>query len=122
MPTEDIPTGDWEAFLQGFSLQHQGWLATIEVFGPEIGAQVESQDLPLQGISADLKGPEKTILIIVGKAPLESVSHAVRAPTKIRIKRNETGADEALEIESAESTTLLRFRSAVPVEAVDGIL
>jgi hypothetical protein len=38
------------------------------------------------------------------------------------LKQNREGADEAVEIESAEGKTLVRFRSAMPPEMVDGIL
>ena len=39
MPTEEIPRTEWNNFFDGLSRQHKGWLATLEVFAPEIGAQ-----------------------------------------------------------------------------------
>jgi hypothetical protein len=38
------------------------------------------------------------------------------------IKQNEQGADEALEIESPAGAVLVRFKSAVLPELVDGIV
>ena len=122
MPTQEIPYDNWVAFFDSFSLQHQGWLVTIEVLGADIGAQVESKGLPLQGITADLKGSGATsISIMVGEEPDDHLTHTIHAPAHVRIKRNEQGADEALEIESATETTLVRFRSAMRAEMVDGI-
>jgi hypothetical protein len=124
MPTQEITRDEWATFFDGFSLQHQEWLVTVEALGAEIGAQVEARELPLQGVTADLKGDGKdSISIMVGKSPEEHVTHTINAPTHVRLKKNEEGADEALEIESASGiTTLVRFRSAVPPEMVDSIL
>jgi hypothetical protein len=122
MSTKEIPRDEWADFFDGFSLRHQGWLVTVEVFGSDIGAQVEARELPLQGITAELKpGGEDMISIIVGDVPEEHVTHRIVAPTQVLLKRTEEGADEAVEIESADRTALVRFRSAVPPELVDGI-
>ena len=122
MSTQEIGRDEWSAFFNGFSLRHQGWLVTVEVFGFDIGAQVEARELPLQGITAELKrSGEDVISIIVGNMSEGHVTHRIVAPTRVMLKRTEEGADEAVEIESAERTTLVRFRSAVPPEMVDGI-
>jgi len=123
MPTQEIARDEWATFFDGFSLQHRGWLVTVEVLGPEIGAQVEASELPLQGVTAGLKGSSKdSISIIVGATPEDHVTRTINAPRHVMLKRNDEGADEALEIESAGGTiTLVRFRSPVPPELVDGI-
>src|SRR5688572_25306210 len=122
MSTLEIPHDEWAAFFEGFSRRHQGWLATVEVFGSDIGAQVEARELPFEGITADLKQDDgNSISIFIGKTPDEHVTHMILAPTHVRLKQTEAGADEALEIESATETTLLRFRSAMPPEMVDGM-
>ncbi len=79
--------------------------------------------MPLRGISADLKDQEDTISILLGKTPDQPPGHTVRAAAHVRLKQNEHGADEALPIESADGTmTLIRFRTSVLPEAVDGIM
>lgn len=42
MPTQEIPRQEWNNFFDSFSRQHEGWLATLEIFGPEIGADRKS--------------------------------------------------------------------------------
>ncbi|CAN5438101.1 hypothetical protein BH20ACI3_BH20ACI3_19140 [soil metagenome] len=42
MPTQEIPRDEWKTFLDTFSRQHEGWLATLEVLGTDIGAQQEA--------------------------------------------------------------------------------
>jgi hypothetical protein len=122
MPTLEVQRDEWVAFFEGFSRRHQGWLATVEVFGSDIGAQVEARELPLEGITAELKQEgADNISIFLGKTPDEHVTHATLAPIRVRLKQTEAGADEALEIESATETMILRFRSAMPPEMVDGM-
>ena len=120
----EIPRNEWVEFLDSFSRQHEGWLVTVEVLGAEIGAQVEAQELPLQGITADLKGGgEDVISIILGGGATEHVTHSITGPTHVRIEQTEDGADMTLQIESSDGvTTLLRFRSAVLPEMVDGVV
>ena len=120
----EIPREEWAEFLDSFSRQHEGWLVTVEVLGAEIGAQVEAEGKPLAGITAELKGGgEDSISISVGLTAAERVTHHIGAPRHLRIEQAENGADMALQIESAEGvTTLVRLRSAMLPEMVDGVV
>jgi hypothetical protein len=122
--TREIGREEWVAFFDSFSRQHDRWLITLEVLGPEIGAQIESREQALNGITAELSTTgEDVISILVGSRSNDHVAHMVHAPSHVRLKETAEGAHEALQIESASGvTTLLRFRSAVRPEAVDGIV
>jgi len=124
MATQEISRDEWTTFLDRFSRQHEGWLVTLEVFAPDIGAQEEARELPLEGISAAAKDSEpKTIAISVGKTPQDHVTHTITEPTRVWLEQTSEGANAALEIESADGAkTLLRFRSALPPEMVDGVV
>jgi Family of unknown function (DUF5335) len=122
MPTQEIPRDEWKTFFDKFTQQHEGWLASLEVFAPNIGAQQEALDLPLEGISttAKEKGPQ-TIAISLGKTPEDHVTHTIADPTRLWLEQTSQRANAALEIESADEVkTLLRFRSPLPAEMVDG--
>ena len=90
--------------------------------GPAVGAQVEVREQPLSGISAELKsGKRDSISILVGDRSEDHVTHIIDAPSHVRLKETEEGAHEALQIDSAGGvTTLLRFRSTVRSELLDG--
>ena len=124
MPTQEISREAWPEFFHGFSSAHEGWLATIEVFGSEFGAQVEVLELPFEGITADLRSADKgSISLMVGKSPDEHMTHTITSPTHVRLDQTEEGANEALQIESAgETTTLVRFRSPEFPDLVPGII
>ena len=124
MPTQEIPRDEWKTFLDSFSRQHEGWLATLEVFGPEVGAQEEAHELPLEGVSvASEADKSESIAISMGKMPEDHISHTITKPEHVWLEKTDDGADAALEIESEDETkTLLRFRSPVPPEFVDGVV
>jgi len=123
MATQEIPRDEWREFFDGFSRRHEGWLVTVEVLGSDIGAQVEAHELPLVGVTAETHGERQDeIAIIVGDSSQAHVTRSISDPAHVRLKRSAAGADEALEIESASGTvTLVRFRSIMPPEMVDGI-
>lgn len=124
MPTQEIPRQEWNNFFDSFSRQHEGWLATLEIFGPEIGAQEEAHELPLEGVSiASGTNEPEAIAISIGKSPDDHLSHMIIKPAHVWLEQTDEGANAALEIESEDETkTLLRFRSPVPPEFVDGVV
>ena len=124
MPTQKIPREDWNNFFDVFSRQHEGWLATLEIFASDIGAQEEAHELPLEGISIASGGNgADAIAINLGKTPEDHVTHTITKPEHVWLEQTSGGADAALEIDSDNQTkTLLRFRSAMPPEMVDGVV
>ena len=124
MQTQEIPREEWNSFFNSFSRQHEGWLATLEILAANVGAQEEARELPLAGVSLS-SGANETdaISIDLGTKPDEHVSHAISEPTAVWLEQTEEGANAALEIEVADGTkTLLRFRSPMPAEFVDGVV
>jgi hypothetical protein len=124
MPTQEIPREDWSNFFDVFSRQHEGWLASLEVFGPEVGAQEEAHQLPFEGISIASGGNgADAIAINLGKTPEDHVTHTITKPEHVWLEQTDGGANAALEIESEnQNKALLRFRSALPPEMVDGVV
>ena len=107
----EIAREEWSKFLDSFSQDHEGWLATIEVLDEEIGAQVQVEEKTLGGITADLKDGENLISIIIGETLAERLTHNITAPTHLRIEQSKNGSDMALQIESENAaTTLVRLR------------
>lgn len=120
MPTQKIERREWMEFFDQFSRRHRGWLVTLEVLETDLGDQIEARELPLEGITAELKDSGDEIEIIAG-SPDAHVSHTITRPERVWLKQTEEGADETLEIESESGAVLLRFRSAVLPEMVDGL-
>lgn len=123
MQTKEIPKNEWTKFFDSFSRKHEGWLVNLEIFGPEIGAQVEQREMALEGIideSDEVEG--NTIIIMTGVKPDDHITHSITHPTAVSLEQTDEGADAALAIKSNDgTTTLLRFRSAVLPEMVDAV-
>jgi len=48
---DELSTGP--SFFDNFSRKHQGWLATLEIMGADIGAQIEERELAFEGITGE---------------------------------------------------------------------
>ncbi len=124
MPTQEIPREEWPDFFCGFSHAHEGWFATVEVLGPEIGAQTEARELPFEGISAEMNAPgEDSVELMIGEEPDSHVVHTIEGPTHIRLDQGENGEHEALQIEAlGQPVTLIRLRSPVSPDLVADVV
>jgi hypothetical protein len=124
MQTTQITKTEWPAFFDNFSRKHEGWLATLEIFGPDIGAQTEERELPFAGITDEWDETQgNTIMIMSGGKTDDHVTHTVSRPTEVSLEQTDDGADAALAIKSEDGTmALLRFRSPVLPEMVDGMV
>lgn len=117
MTTKEILRDEWAMFFDNFSQRHAGWLVAVEILDESFGNQLEARALPLEGIVAELKKEgEDQIEIIVGGKNDSHVTHTVAAPTRVWLKRNGQGVDEAIEIESKGRAAIVRFLSATRPE------
>ncbi|HWO00820.1 MAG TPA: DUF5335 family protein [Blastocatellia bacterium] len=119
MTITEIPRNEWADFFCGFSQRHKGWLVNTEIVGDEVHGQFEGRQLPLEGITPELGGGADEMEIIVSDRPNHHLSHTVRSPTRVRLHQTAEGADEAVEIQSASETVVVRFRSAMLPEMLD---
>jgi len=124
MKTKRIPTSEWPKFFDSFSRQHEGWLAALEIFATEIGAQVEERELALEGIVDEWdEALGNQIIIMMGAKPDDHITHTIGRPTNVSLEQTDEGADVALAITSeGGAVALLRFRSPTLPEMVDGIV
>lgn len=119
MSTREITRNEWTSFFHVFSKEHEGWIASLELLGDEVGAQLEAVELPFEGISIAEDEPQ-SLIINLGRTAEDHVSHAVERPRHIWFRQTEEGANDSLEIvEEGNQKTLLRFRSPMLPELVD---
>lgn len=110
--TTEIARYDWASFFDSLTYLHVDEPVSIEVLRPDIGAQLQVDDLPFDGITAELRGPSATIIIAAGTDPERHVSHVIADPVSVRLARGSAGEDEALEIVDADRTVTLVFFDA----------
>lgn len=116
-----VPKSEWFQFFDEFSRRHQGRPATVHVFSPRFGSQVEARNMPLMGVvsRADTKG---AISIHLGSAPPRSnIEHEIEEPRQVWVELSEEGIEEALEVESQDGTkTVVQFPTRTPSGAAFG--
>jgi hypothetical protein len=124
MKTRKIPRTDWPKFFDSFSRQHEGWLATLEIFATEIGAQVEEHEMAFEGFVDEWnEALGNQIIIMMGAKHDDHITHTIAHPTNVSLEQTDEGADVALAITSeGGAVTLLRFRSPTLPAMVDGIV
>jgi hypothetical protein len=115
----EIPREQWIRFFDDFSKRHQGWVVTLEILGKDLGDQESATQLPLVGISADLKDRESSINVLVGDRPETHLTHIITKPGRVLAKEPEEPAHEALEIESGDGTKTILHFNHIPPEQVE---
>ena len=119
MNTREIPRAQWLHLLDDFSKKHEGWMTTLELIDSDLGDQIEGE-LPLVGISADLKDHENRIEVILRRGVDEHVTRIINAPKRLWIKAADIPTHEAVEVESEDgATTLVSFNH---IESPDHLL
>jgi uncharacterized protein DUF5335 len=114
--TKEIPPQDWAPFFEGFSRRHENWIVYMEAFDRETSDQIGSRTLHLKSITA-----EDRMIVIVGEDDVNEISQLVREPSRVLLTQSRAGADEGIEIDSEKTLLVLRFRSVVLPEVVDGV-
>ena len=123
MDTQEIARADWAGRLNEFTAVHDGWLVSVDVLNPDIGAQRQSENLPLLGVSADRINHDGSVAISVARPGGAHFTHVIRDVKRIHIEQTSDGADAGLQIESFDGTkTILRFRVVALPETVDGFV
>src|SRR5215831_14987055 len=95
---EVIEESRWNPFLAEFTLEHRGAHARLDVIGiEEIGYNVETEDRPFDGVSADTKAGERNVWIIFGNTPENQLTHGIFKVKAIRALRPRGGRGAVLE-------------------------
>jgi hypothetical protein len=123
MKTVEIPRDTWEQRLEEFTQSHESWLVSLEVQNPEIGAQLEIDNMPLMGVSGDPADQGGTVAVSVARSAAEHITHVIRGVKHVFVEQTDEGADVALQIQSSDDTAaILRFRVPALPETVDGVV
>jgi hypothetical protein len=110
MKTVQIPRAEWTGFFDELSKKLEGKSVALEVFGPEIGDQVEERQMFFAGLTADVTdkaGKQDQIEIMLGGNPRAHLTHLITAPIEVDLQQTEFGVASVLQIKAADGTTSL---------------
>ncbi len=112
MKTVEVPRGEWTKFFDNMSRRQEGWEVALEIFGPDIGDQIEGHHMFLTGMTAEVTERGDNIEIMMAGTPNNHVTHRISTPTSVKLQQTDLGIDSALMIEAGDGTTsLLHLRS-----------
>jgi len=109
--TREIPQSEWRGYFDDFSRDLQDLVATVEVTGRDVGAQVEAERPLLTGITYD-DGDDIVVIGLDAPGGLrEDLEHVVYQPQKIYVA--EEDGVTIFDIEDSEQVkTLVRLEPA----------
>jgi hypothetical protein len=117
-----IPRTEWVDFCKSFTLDHAGWLVTVDV-ASEGERQTIAEEEPLKAVSAEFEEIEDDakILISTGREPLERTLQTVKHPIGVTLEEARPGVHEGLRITSKDgSVTTVSCRAATNSEMPHG--
>lgn len=122
MATREIPHNEWIQFLNEYSRQHQGWIATVEVKGGNVGDHIEARSMSFRGVTYEEKGTNKgAIDIYLDKGTQSNETRTIVQPSHLRIA-SDGGTDKGFEVEAKDgTTTIVRFDRPASPQNVDRI-
>jgi hypothetical protein len=104
--TREVSVDRWIPFLAEFTRENRGAHARLEIVGAdaEVGYQVETEDRPFDGVSADVKAGERTVWIAFGSTAEDHITHGIQGATVIRMLPATERMGAVLEVEAADGT------------------
>jgi Family of unknown function (DUF5335) len=108
--TQKIEPEQWMQFLAKFTRDYRGAHGRLEVLGGEVRYQVETENKPFDGVSADLKDGERSVWIIFGATPSDHLSHGIHGASVIRVIPPSNARGPVLEVDAKDgSMTILEL-------------
>jgi hypothetical protein len=117
MSVKEIPQNQWKEFFRDFTRFHQGWIASVDIFSRDMGAQKEANEMVFAGLVAGTRHDSRiTIEVMLGETAGSHIRHTIALPTHVRYESQ--GESEVLQIEDESDMTVLIscHRSAVPAK------
>jgi hypothetical protein len=103
----EVNKNDWTNFFESMSKRRFDWSTSIEVLDPEMGDQVLSHGLPLNGLTMETVGDEITLDISVGGKKNRHQTHNIVNPSRIAYLQGDESHGEVIDIEESNGTKTL---------------
>lgn len=106
----EIKKRDWPGFFNLLGRRRFEWITKIEVMNSEMGDQVLTDGLPLNGITVETNGDRTTMDISVGENTDAHQTHNILNPKRVAFLKADENHGDVIDIEEADGTkTLITF-------------
>jgi hypothetical protein len=102
--TQEIAKDQWIPFLAAFTRENRGAHARVEVLGPGVGYQVETENRPFEGISTDIKDNEQAVWITLGSTTTDHMTHGVQNVAAIWMRAPVGDSGASVEVVAQDGT------------------
>jgi hypothetical protein len=107
----EIRKEDWVKFLEILSKRRFEWKTKIEILSTELGDQILSNNLPLNGITLENKGGATTMDISVRANTKSHQTHSIKNPSRIAFLTADNSHGDIVDVEQEDGTkTLIHFK------------
>ncbi len=106
---------DWSAFLDSFSARHDSWLVR-----PGGTLDTPWDAMALRGLRLEGEGGEASEVVVSVGDPKQPKELRLAGPTLIEVEETDDGIAGGLAITTQAGELILRFRTAIAPELVDG--
>jgi hypothetical protein len=106
----EIVKEDWAMFFESLSKRRCEWTTKVEVLNGEMGDQVLTDGLPLNGITVETRGDRMSIDISVGENTDAHQTHNIQNPARVALLAAADDRGDVIDIEEEDGTkTLITF-------------
>ena len=112
MSTIKIPRDQWIDFLRNFTEQHRGRAVQIQTRDIQTHETVLSEELPLQSIEFDLEDESNPRINVIVEMGNKVIKQMLLMPSQLIFSISQ--GDEALHVESLNTSTTIHLRAAAP--------
>jgi hypothetical protein len=120
MSLREVPVRQWPTFLEGFALQHEGWLCTV--YDGDKARRGDDFALRLRGLALVDEGKADARISILVESARETFECALGEPSEVLEEQTAEGVSSGLLIRSRDGGEMrLVLRSPIAPELVDGL-
>jgi hypothetical protein len=106
----EIVKEDWALFFESLGKRRFEWITKVEVLNSEMGDQMLTDGLPLNGITVETRGDRISIDISVGENTDAHQTHNILNPVRVAFLAADNEHGDVIDIEEEDGTkTLITF-------------
>lgn len=114
MDFDKIPREKWQTFFDSMSKALEGKVVDIEVVGLDLGDQMATSSLPLNGIAYEPKSD--TVYVYTDERERDH-DHAIPRPREIFVQVGDTGLDQVVILDEDDHKHFVRLRAPLELPA-----
>lgn len=115
MNFRQLPRAKWREFFDAMSEAMRGKLVEVEVAGLDLGDQIETEWVPMNGMAYE---PNEDVLYVYTE-PEDSVDHAIPHPRDVFVELGPAGVSQVVVVDADDHKQFVRLRAPLALPATN---